>query len=121
MIEGRLLTAVALLANVISLFRFWELRVLEKVRLSLYLLSIMYLRRISDLRMQGSALRRPRMFKQLCGTNNLSSVILATTHWKNAEGVGIPEEVGIARIKKLRKTTDFWGGISRMGRHSCLA
>ena len=120
MIEGRLLTAVALLANVISLFRFWELRVLEKVRLSLYLLSITYLHRISDLRMQGSALRRLRMFKQLCGTNNLSSVILATTHWKNAEGVGILE-IGITRIKKLRKTTDFWGGISRMGRYSCQA
>jgi hypothetical protein len=79
----------------------------------------MYLHRISDLRMQGSALRNQRMFKQLCETNNLSSVILATTHWKNAEGVGIPEEVGKARIEELRETTDFWGDIDRTGKHSC--
>jgi hypothetical protein len=32
--------------------------------------------------MQDSALGNLRMFKQLCGTNNPSSVILATTHWK---------------------------------------
>lgn len=79
------------------------------------LAGIIYLHRISDPRMQGSALRNLRMFKQLCGTKNLGSVILATTHWKNAEGVGIPEEVGNARTKELMETRDFWGAMVDRG------
>jgi hypothetical protein len=79
------------------------------------LAGIIFLHRISDPRMQGSALRNPRMFKRLCGTNNLSSVVLATTHWKNAEGVSIPEEVGKARTKELIETRDFWGGMVERG------
>lgn len=79
------------------------------------LAGIIYLHRISDPRMQGSALRNLRMFKQLCGTNNLNSVILATTHWRNAENVSISESVGQARTKELMETRDFWGGMVERG------
>jgi hypothetical protein len=43
-------------------------------------------------------------------------VILATTHWKNAEDVGISEEVRKARIKELTETRDFWGDMVERGR-----
>lgn len=56
------------------------------------------------------------MFKQLCGTINLNSVILATTQWNNAEDVGIPEEVGKVRIKELTETRDFWSDMVERGR-----
>ncbi|KAN0070787.1 P-loop containing nucleoside triphosphate hydrolase protein [Elaphomyces granulatus] len=79
------------------------------------LAGIIYLHRISDPKMQGSALRNLRMFKQLCGTNNLNSVILATTHWRNADDISIPESVGQARTKELMETRDFWGGMIERG------
>jgi hypothetical protein len=85
------------------------------------LAGIIYLHRIIDVRMLGSALRNLRMFKQLCGANNLDSVILATTHWTDHEGKPIPEAVGQKRTKELVETDEFWGGMikkgSRMVRH----
>ncbi|KAF3901847.1 hypothetical protein AA313_de0208849 [Arthrobotrys entomopaga] len=79
------------------------------------LAGIIYLHRISDVRMQGSALRNLRMFKQLCGANNLDSVVLATTHWTNAEGARIPEATGAERVKELVQTDGFWGGMIERG------
>lgn len=85
------------------------------------LAGIIYLHRITDVRMLGSAKRNLRMFKQLCGTNNLNSVILATTHWSDKEGKRVPEEIGQQRIKELMDTDDFWGEMvargSRVERH----
>ncbi|OXV09206.1 hypothetical protein Egran_03027 [Elaphomyces granulatus] len=74
------------------------------------LAGIIYLHRICDPRMQGSALKNLRMFKQLCGKDNLGSVILATTHWIN-----VSESVGQARTNELMETRDFWGGMIEIG------
>jgi hypothetical protein len=79
------------------------------------LAGIIYLHHISDPRMQGSTLKNLRMFKRLCGANNLNLVILATTHWTNAEGGSIPESVGEARTKELMETEDFWGVMVKRG------
>lgn len=83
----------------------------KKIRLA----GIIYLHRITDIKMQGSALRNLRMFMQLCGPNNLESVILATTHWTNEEGKSVSESVGQARIKELEETEEFWGGMITRG------
>lgn len=77
---------------------------------STQLAGIIYLHRISDVRMGGSALRNLRMFKQLCGANNLSSVILATTHWST-----VSDPVGSEREQELMQTEDFWGGMVGRG------
>jgi hypothetical protein len=79
------------------------------------LAGIIYLHRISDPRMGGSALRNLRMFRQLCGTDNLSSVILATTHWSNKDGLRVSKEVGQARTKGLMETHDFWDSMVDRG------
>lgn len=83
----------------------------KKVQLA----GIIYLHRITDVRMQGSALRNLRLFNELCGSNNLKSVILATTHWTHGEGKSVPESVGQARVKELEKTREFWGGMIERG------
>lgn len=44
---------------------------------SVRLAGIIYLHRIIDPRMQGSALKNLRMFQKLCGDGNLGSVVLA--------------------------------------------
>lgn len=80
------------------------------------LAGILYLHRISDQKMQGSALRNLRMFQQLCGSNNLSSVVLATTHWTNLlTGDSIPEAQGREREGELMNTDKFWGAMVKRG------
>ena len=79
------------------------------------LAGIIYLHRITEVKMQGSALRNLRMFNQLCGPNNLKSVILATTFWTHGEGKSVEESVGKARVKELEETEEFWGGMIERG------
>src|SRR4051794_37978067 len=45
------------------------------------LAGVIYLHRITDPRMGGSALKNLEMFQKLCGTGSLPSVILTTTMW----------------------------------------
>jgi hypothetical protein len=79
------------------------------------LAGIIYLHRISDVRLGGQALKNLRMFKQLCGQSNLNSVILATTHWSSSDGVRISERVGRERETELIDTEGFWGGMIEKG------
>ena len=77
-----------------------------KIRLN----GIIYLHRISDLRMQGSAKNNLFMFKKLCGQKALKNVILATTMWDR-----ISEAEGEARENELITTPDFWGWMVSQG------
>jgi hypothetical protein len=78
---------------------------------------IIYLHKISDNRMQGSAKRNLYMFKKLCGDSALKNVILGTTMWDK-----VSETEGIARERELTSTPDFWGWMmdqgSRVFRHT---
>ena len=65
---------------------------------------IIYLHSISDVRMTRSSLQNLRMFRKLCGDENLQNVILATTKW------GItPEKDALSREKELCDNDEFWG------------
>lgn len=65
---------------------------------------ILYLHRITDIRMPGSGKRNLITFKKLCGPQALEHVILVTTRW---EEVNVAD--GVAREKELTETEDFWG------------
>ncbi|KAL2867562.1 uncharacterized protein BJX67DRAFT_380913 [Aspergillus lucknowensis] len=65
---------------------------------------MIYLHRIIDIRMQGSALKNLFMFKKLCGRDALKNVILATTMWEQVS----PED-GERRERELARTSEFWG------------
>ncbi|TGJ77597.1 hypothetical protein E0Z10_g10674 [Xylaria hypoxylon] len=71
---------------------------------------IIYLHRISDVRMQGSAKRNLLTFKELCGEKALSKVILATTMWDKVE-----EQEGARREKELQDRPEFWGWMISKG------
>ncbi|OBT65085.1 hypothetical protein VE03_05191 [Pseudogymnoascus sp. 23342-1-I1] len=62
---------------------------------------IIYLQRISDVRMEGPSLKNLRMMRKLCGTGSLKNVVLATTMWENVSG-----SVGLERELELQR--DFW-------------
>ena len=65
---------------------------------------IIYLHRIADVRMQGSAKKNLLMFKKLCGENALKKVVLATTMWDK-----VPQREAEEREKQLIETPEFWG------------
>jgi hypothetical protein len=71
---------------------------------------LIYLHRITDVRMTGSAKRNLFMFQKLCGRDCLPNVILATTMWGNVE-----PNLGATREKELVETEDFWGYMKRSG------
>ncbi|CZR64978.1 uncharacterized protein PAC_14878 [Phialocephala subalpina] len=65
---------------------------------------ILYLHRITDTRMQGSALRNLTMFRKLCGEDCFKDIVLGTTHWDAVEN-----DIGVKREKELVETEEFWG------------
>ncbi|KUJ18934.1 uncharacterized protein LY89DRAFT_696320 [Mollisia scopiformis] len=85
----------------------------QKVKLN----GIIYLHRITDVRMQGSAKKNLMMFKKLCGKDALKNVILATTMWSLVD-----REKGAEREAQLLSTPEFWGWMKDQGstvmRHS---
>jgi hypothetical protein len=71
---------------------------------------VIYLHRISDTRMGGTALRNNRMFRKLVGEDSFKSVVLATTFWER-----VTPAIGANREKELRSNRDFWGGMTEKG------
>ena len=78
----------------------------NQIRLS----GIIYLHRITDNKLGGSALRNLHMFKKLCGDDSLASVVLATSWWSEVDLA-----VGQDREKQLTTTKEFWGGMIDKG------
>ncbi|KAJ3811300.1 P-loop containing nucleoside triphosphate hydrolase protein, partial [Lentinula lateritia] len=58
---------------------------------------IMYLHRISDVRMGGASKRNFSMFEKLCGQDAFSNVAIVTTRWDQEE-----EAVAKARLEELK-------------------
>lgn len=86
------------------------------------LAGLLYLHRIIDRRMQGSALRSIHMLKALCGEGSFPNVVLVTTMWNVLEQSGVASNSGVQRENELRGNDNFWGrmekGGSRIVRHS---
>ncbi|KAK0742638.1 P-loop containing nucleoside triphosphate hydrolase protein [Schizothecium vesticola] len=74
------------------------------------LAGIVYLHRIQDNRVSGSAAKNIDLFRELCGTESLGSVVLATTMWD-----ALPLEKAAAREAELKGKKEFWGGWWRAG------
>jgi hypothetical protein len=69
---------------------------------------IIYVHNITKPRMQRSAYKNIRLFRQLCGDNALGNVILATSFWDE-----VPPSVGAKRECELKK--DFWANMIAKG------
>jgi hypothetical protein len=67
----------------------------------LLLSGIIYLHRVTDIRMEGPSLKNLRMMKKLCGEGSLANVVLATTMWEK-----VTEEEGTRREEELKQV--FW-------------
>ena len=70
----------------------------------LKLTGILYLHRITEVRLRGSSLKNLRIFRKLCGNDSLSSVSLVTTMWDKVD-----LKMGTEREKDLVSRDDLWG------------
>ncbi|KAF2193121.1 hypothetical protein K469DRAFT_619710 [Zopfia rhizophila CBS 207.26] len=78
-------------------------------RLGIPLKGIIYMHRITDNKMQGTAQRYFEMFKRLCGNRNMANVVLLTTMWNQLKDEG----VGLRRDQELRE--QFWSVMEKQG------
>ena len=79
------------------------------------LTGIIYLHRITDRRMAGSALKNLSMFQKLCGEHYFNNVVLATTMWGNLHGEGLSTATGEERERELVQNPRFWGAMYQRG------
>ncbi|EIW84007.1 hypothetical protein CONPUDRAFT_119547 [Coniophora puteana RWD-64-598 SS2] len=81
------------------------------------LAGIIYLHRISDIRMGGTSSRNFRMFRELCGEKTLKNVVVLTNMWNE-----VSPEVGAAREHELADKDKFFKPVidkgARMLRHT---
>jgi len=79
--------------------------------------AVLYLHRISDVRMSGISTRTFRMFRQLCGDGTMSNAAIVTTFWESVDKI-----VGEAREKELADQDTFFklafDGGARSFRHN---
>ncbi|KAH6639505.1 P-loop containing nucleoside triphosphate hydrolase protein [Boeremia exigua] len=78
----------------------------------LKLSGIIYLHRIPDVRVGGSGVKNLRMFRGLCGEDNLGSVVLATTMW---DSIAHDLSIGEVRESKLKEDPNLWGKMIDQG------
>jgi hypothetical protein len=78
-------------------------------QLGIHLKGIIYLHRITDNKMQGTAQRYFEMFKRLCGEKNMKNVVLLTTMWDTLKDEGL----GLRRDQQLRQ--EFWSVMESKG------
>jgi len=67
------------------------------------LTGIIYLHRITDVRIGGSGMKNLRLFRKLCGERGLGSVVLATTMWSLC-----PPDDARRREDQLVNQNDLW-------------
>ncbi|KAK5107133.1 hypothetical protein LTR62_001691 [Meristemomyces frigidus] len=78
-------------------------------QLGIPLRGVIYLHRITDNKMQGSALRNFEMFQRICGEDAMGNVVLATTMWDKLTD----RAEGLQRDEQLRR--DFWSLMESRG------
>ncbi|KAF2463865.1 uncharacterized protein BDR25DRAFT_297312 [Lindgomyces ingoldianus] len=82
---------------------------LKQYRLGIRLKGIVYMHRITDNKMSGSARRYFEMFQRLCGEQSMSNIVLLTTMWNQLS----ERKVGLKRERELRD--QYWNVMESKG------
>ncbi len=81
--------------------------------------SVIYLQRITDKRIGGSAIRSINSFRQLCGPDFYRNIVLATTFWSRAESSSEIRQYALRNETELRTTEGFWKDMIAGGAQMC--
>ena len=71
---------------------------------------VIYLHKITDNRITGSSMKNIRMFRKLCGADNMKNVLLVSSMWDI-----IQEKQGAEREKELSSEGTFWKSMIAQG------
>lgn len=82
---------------------------LKQYKLGIRLKGIVYMHRITDNKMSGSARRYFEMFQRLCGEQSMSNIVLLTTMWNQLK----EKKVGQQRERELRE--QYWSVMESKG------
>jgi hypothetical protein len=74
------------------------------------LAGVIYIHRISDIRMSGISTRNFKMFRQLCGDSTLQNVVVLTNMWGE-----VTREIGEAREAELASQDIFFKPVLEKG------
>ena len=74
------------------------------------LTAILYLHRITDVRLYGSSIRNLRLFGKIIGDGACGNVTLLTTMWAQVDPA-----IGTEREQALVNSADFWGSLGTKG------
>ncbi|OCL07322.1 hypothetical protein AOQ84DRAFT_440256 [Glonium stellatum] len=100
-------------ADVLQEIAFWLLRA---YRMGIRLSGIIYLHRITDIRMQGSAKRSLDMLKKICGPTNYANIVLATTRWDDiSKASEEAQQQARQRYITLCERSLYWGDMCCAG------
>ncbi|PWW78612.1 hypothetical protein C7212DRAFT_292113, partial [Tuber magnatum] len=86
----------------------WTSKTYREERL---LSGIIYLHRVTDVRMDSSAVKNLRTFQKLCGRGALKNVFLTTTQWSKVTD----QAEGEIRERALCEERNFWGLLLEKG------
>ncbi|KAF4955416.1 hypothetical protein FSARC_11848, partial [Fusarium sarcochroum] len=81
----------------------------------LKLAGILYLHRISDNRVSGSAMKNFTLLEKMCGPQAASRVFLITTMWDLADTGKLSHREAEMRETRLACTQEFWGSLCQQG------
>ncbi|KLO86380.1 uncharacterized protein LW93_11155 [Fusarium fujikuroi] len=79
------------------------------------LAGILYLHRISDNRVSGSAAKNFTLLQRICGPDAASRVFLITTMWDQIKTRGPDYREAEMRETRLSSTIEFWGALCQQG------
>ncbi|KAF5586890.1 uncharacterized protein FSUBG_11989 [Fusarium subglutinans] len=79
------------------------------------LAGILYLHRISDNRVSGSAAKNFTLLQRICGLDAASRVFLITTMWDQINTRGPDYREAEMRETRLSSTIEFWGTLCQQG------
>jgi hypothetical protein len=77
---------------------------------------IIYMHRITDVRMGGASTRNLRTFRTLCGEDCLPNVLLVTSMWDTLLCSPGGRALGEQREAELIKVPEFWGVMTQTAR-----
>ena len=84
-------------------------------RHGLKLAGIVYLHRISDNRLSGSAMRNLDLLKRICGPQAAPHVFLVSTMWDQVDDAKIDASEAWERESELKARDCFWGSLCQQG------
>jgi GTPase SAR1 family protein len=88
----------------------------EAGREGVHLSGLVYLHSINDVRVTGSSISNMRLFRALCGEDNLRKVIIATTKWEITD-----PDISRSRFEELKDTSPkgVWSAYVAEGTQIC--